>query len=173
MIAALMDQAEVVSYLIDIGADYETTADDGFRPIHDAACVEDTRSGYETTKVLIDAGADVAAPVIGGSADGSTALALASSASTINLILHTIAGCETLAMEAQNGNADEVWRLVHEDHTNMIHAGVHAADIARDAGHKELSAQMRDLWTRVYAHRGYDRHNRDASPACAVGHSAK
>ena len=41
----------------------------------------------------------------------------------------------------------------------MVFNRVHAADVARAHGHNQLADWMKDLWKRVYAHRGYDRYN--------------
>ena len=49
-------------------------------------------------------------------------------------------------------------RLIHQ-HTNMIHGGVHAADLARDAGHISLSQRMRELWSQVERLGGYASYN--------------
>ena len=66
--------------------------------------------------------------------------------------------CTDLQNAARDGDEEEVWRLVH-DHANMVHAGVNACDVARDAGHGRLAARMRELWTSVSRSYGYKRYN--------------
>ena len=73
---------------------------------------------------------------------------------TVEVLAAAAARCDALQIAAHDGNRAEVWRLV-DAHANMVHAGSDAADVAEAQGHVSLAGQMRDLWTRVVAHRGY------------------
>merc|ERR1712216_1066383 len=77
----------------------------------------------------------------------------------IDLLTTTIANCIDLQNAARDGNEFEVWRLIRSEHANMVHAGVNACDVARDAGHGKLASEMRELWTSVSRSYGYKRYN--------------
>ena len=74
-------------------------------------------------------------------------------------ITTTIARCVALQDSARDGNEDEVRRLIHDEHTSIVHAGAHAADAALANGHDDLAVRLRELWTQVVRAGGYDRHN--------------
>ena len=59
----------------------------------------------------------------------------------------------------RDGNEGEVRRLIHDEHTSIVHAGAHAADAAAANGHDDLAIWLRELWTSVYRCGGYDIHN--------------
>ena len=75
---------------------------------------------------------------------------------TRDLITFSVARCVALQDAARDGNEDEVRRLIHDEHTSIVHAGVHAADVAL---HDDLAVRLRELWTQVVRAGGYDRHN--------------
>merc|ERR1712167_33581 len=84
--------------------------------------------------------------------------ALPSREAIIDLLTTTSARCERLQLCAECGDEAQVDRLIHQ-HTNMVHGEVHAADLARDAGHISLSLRMRELWSQVERLGGYARYN--------------
>ena len=57
---------------------------------------------------------------------------------------------------ARDGNEDEVRRLIHDEHTSIVHAGAHAADVAL---HGDLAGRLRELWPQIVRAGGYDRYN--------------
>ena len=91
--------------------------------------------------------------------DGETPSAFANNQDTRDLITTTIVCCSDLQDAARDGNEDEVRRLIHDEHTSIVHAGAHAADTALASGHDALAIRLRELWTSVSRSGGYDRFN--------------
>jgi len=162
--AALEGHFDIANLLLDAGAVVDAIQGPHYpyqvspmQAIHAAA------SNGETAVVrsLIEAGADADVRQVGGPEDGMTPLQHAmdgGNQETHTLLTTVIARCEALQIAARNGDEDDLKRLIHQ-HTNMVHGGVHAADVARAHGHKDLANWMYDLWQSVSRSNGYKRYN--------------
>ena len=137
--------------LIAMGLDPNRADNIGMTPCHFAAM-----NGHLSCLIaLMELGANPSQT----NSTGNTPSALAANNNTRDLMTTTIARCVALQDAARDGNEDEVRRLIHDEHTSIVHAGAHAADAALANGHDDLSARLRELWTSVVRSGGYDRHN--------------
>ena len=149
--AARGDHESIVRTLVAMGVDPNRAANNGMTPCHIAVLV----GSDPCLKTLMELGANASQ----ANNYGSTPSAFANNQNIRDLIAATIARCVALQDAARDGTDEEVRRLIHHEHTSIVHTGAHAADAALANGHDDLAARLRELWPQIVRAGGYDRHN--------------